>query len=47
MVIRAAQVLEVIKKAANGITLVPIFIEYAVPLSSCPMLAFSNLTTLY
>ena len=36
MVIRTAQVLEVIKKTANGNTLVPIFVEYAAPLSLLP-----------
>ena len=36
MVIRTAQVLEVIKKTANGNTLVPSFVEYAVPLSFLP-----------
>lgn len=34
--IRTAQVLEVIKKATNGNTLVPIFIEYVAPLSLLP-----------
>ena len=36
MLIRTSQVLEVIKNAANGNTLVPIFIQYVVPLSFLP-----------
>lgn len=43
----AAQVLEVIRDAGNGNTLVPIFIQYVISLLSSLVLAFSDLSSLY